>query len=85
MRGGGGSGVWVAIKWDCFFCLFVVGFFVCFFFWGGGCRGCPFRATLRLRLRMGIVSGVEYAKRGSSTLYGIYLGFCPCIEFYKLL
>ena len=31
----------------------------------------------------GIFFGV--AKRGSSTLYGIYIGFCPRIEFYKIL
>ena len=24
-------------------------------------------------------------ERGSSTLYGIYIGFCPCAEFYKIL
>ena len=38
---------------------------------------------LRSMYRIGIFFGV--AKRGSSTLYGIYIGFCPRTEFYKIL
>ena len=46
--GGGGEGVWVATKWD--------------FFPGGGGGGGHVWATLRLRLRLGIVSGVGYTQ-----------------------
>ena len=44
---GGRRGVWVATKWD-------------FFFGEGG--GGHVWSTLRLRLRLGIVSGVEYTQ-----------------------
>ena len=44
---GGGRGVWVATKWD-------------FFFGGGG--GGHVWSTLRLRLRLGIVSGLGILK-----------------------
>ena len=47
---GGGRGVWVATK--CFF--------FCFFFFGGG--GGHVWSTLRLRLRLGIISGVGYTQ-----------------------
>ena len=43
---GGGRGVWVATKWD--------------FFFGGGGGGGHVLSSLRLRLRLGIVSGVGY-------------------------
>ena len=40
--------MWVATKWD--------------FFWGGGGGGGHVWATLRLRLRLGIVSGMGYTQ-----------------------
>ena len=46
---GGGRGVWVVSKWD-------------FFFWGGGGGGGHVWSTLRLRLNLGIVSGVGYTQ-----------------------
>ena len=49
-----GKGVWIAAKRALFFyCLLF------FFFWGGGGH---VSATLRLRIRMGIVSWVGYAQ-----------------------
>ena len=48
---GGGRGVWVATKWD---------FFFFFFFLGGG--GGHVWSTHRLRLRLEIVSEVEYTQ-----------------------
>ena len=44
---GAGRGVWAATKWDSFFL-------------GGGGVGGHVWSTLRLRLRLGIVSGVGY-------------------------
>ena len=46
--------MWVATKWD-----FILLFF--FFLWGGGGGGHVW-PTLRLRLRLGIVSGVGYTQ-----------------------
>ena len=47
---GGGRGVWVTTKWDVVVVVFFLG--------GGG----HVWSTLRLRLRLGIVSGVGYTQ-----------------------
>ena len=38
-----------------------------------------------LDLNLSITNGIVSSKRGSSTLCGIYIGFCPRTEFYKIL
>ena len=38
-----------------------------------------------LDLNLSITNGIVSSKRGSSTLYWIYIGFCPLTEFYKIL
>ena len=41
--------------------------------------------TAFLELHLSISNDIVSTKRGSSTLYGIYIGFCPRTEFYKIL